>query len=236
MKPSSLLLLLPLLVSCNAPAPYATTEGILRPGATLRVEIARGRVDAYHPVAGRRAGLFTVSATAPSNQTPPAPRMRARGKDVTVTAGSLASLLVRVPAAVDLVVSSRDGDVNVTDIGGNAQIDAKHGNVTVMLPGYAQASVGEGTVAVTMGAMHWPGTLRFSASHGDITLRVPAPAAFSAHLQTDNGTLFTDFALRGSSHGSVETIDGSVNGGGAQRIWAHTGAGAVRLLRMQPQP
>lgn len=232
----SCLLLLPLLVGCGAPAPYSTTEGILRPGATLRVEIAHGRVDAYHPAAGQRPDLFTVSATAPSNGAPPAPRLRARGNDVTVSAGALASLLVRVPAGVDLVVTSRYGDVNVTDISGNAKIDAAHGNVTVMVPGYAQASVGEGTLAVTMGAMHWPGTLRFSVDRGDITLRVPAPAAFSTHLQTDGGSLFTDFGLRGSTQGSVETIDGAVNGGGAQRIWAHTRAGAVRLLRMQPQP
>jgi len=235
-KRPCLLLLPALLAACNAPAPYATTEGILRPGATLNVEIAGGRLDAYHPASGQRPDLFTVSATAPSNGTPPAPRLRARGNEVTVTAGALASLLVRVPAGVNLVVNSRNGDVNVTDIGGNARINAARGNVTVMVPQYAQATVGEGTLAVTMGAMRWPGTLRFSVSRGDITLRVPAPAAFSAHLQTDDGTLFTEFALRGSAHGNVETIDGGVNGGGAQRIWAHTRVGAIRLLRMQPQP
>jgi DUF4097 and DUF4098 domain-containing protein YvlB len=48
--------------------------------------------------------------------------------------------------------------------------------------------------------------------------------------------LFTDFDLRGTSSGRAETIDGSVNGGTAQRIDVETSSGAIRLLRMQPQP
>ena len=222
--------------ACGSTSPYATTSGILQPGASLTVQIAQGRLDAYQPAAGERGDLFTVSATALPKTTPRAPRARALGKNVTISAGALASLLVRVPAGVKLIVDSREGDVNVTDISGSATIAARHGNVTAMLPEYAEATVGEGTLAVTMGAAHWPGTLHFSVERGDIILRVLAIAAFGVHLQTQNGTLFTDFGLRGSSQGNSETIDGSVNGGGSQRIWAQTGQGAIRLLRLQPQP
>ena len=83
--------------------------------------------------------------------------------------------------------------------------------------------------------LNWPGTLRFSARRGDIVLRISAKAAFSVHLHTDNGILFTDFGLRGTSSGGAETIDGSVNGGTTQRIDVETSSGAIRLLRLQPQ-
>ncbi len=55
-------------------------------------------------------------------------------------------------------------------------------------------------------------------------------------LHTENGTLFTDFGLRGVSNRASETIEGDINGGGMQRIDVETLNGAIRLLRLQPQP
>jgi hypothetical protein len=233
-----LLLSLPVLVSCNGPAPYATTVGILKPGATLALRVAKAAVNVYQPAIGQRRDLFTIVATAlPKATPPPGPRSRVAPLGVVISAPSpLQSLLVRVPDGVNLVVQSQSGDVNVTDIRGNARVVALHGNVTLMLPGYAQAAVGQGNLSVTMGATDWPGTLRFSVRQGDIELRIPARAAFGVHLHTAAGTLFTDFALRGTSQGQSETIDGSVNGASAPRIDAETGAGTIRLLRLQPQP
>jgi hypothetical protein len=148
----------------------------------------------------------------------------------------LASLLVRVPDGVNLVAESERGDINVTDITGNARVVARRGNVNIKLPGYAQAAVGDGNLSVMMGATSWPGTLVFSTRRGDVELWVVARAAFSVHLHTDNGTLFTDFGLRGVSAGHAETIDGIVNGGSSQRIDVETATGSIRLLRLQPQP
>jgi hypothetical protein len=235
-----LLLLLPLapLAACATPSPYVTTVGILKPGATLAVRVDSATVNAYQPEVGQRRDLFTISATAPAKSTPPpAPRMRAVPLGLTVRAkGTLDSLLVRVPDGVDLVVESNRGDVNVTDITGNARVLAQKGNVDVKLPGYAQAAVGTGNLSVTMGATNWPGTLRFSTRRGDIELWISAKASFGVHLHTGNGVLFTDFGLRGTSNGEAETIDGSVNGSSAQRIDVEASAGAIRLLRLQPQP
>jgi hypothetical protein len=87
-----------------------------------------------------------------------------------------------------------------------------------------------------MGAASWPGTLRFSTRRGDVELWIVGRAAFSVHLHTDDGTLFTDFGLRGVSRGPAETIDGTVNGGTAQRVDVETANGSIRLLRLQPQP
>jgi hypothetical protein len=224
--------------ACSATPPYATTVGVLKPGATLVLRVGQATVNAYQPVTGQRRNLFTLSATAlPKATPPPAPRLRVAPLGVTVNAPDpLASLLVRVPDGVNLVVNSQRGDVNVTDIDGNARIVALKGNVNAMLPGYVQAAVGSGNLSVTMGSTDWPGTLRFSTQHGDIELRVSAKAAFGVHLHTGDGTLFTDFALRGTSQGSAETIDGRINGGGGHGIDVEAANGTIRLLRLQPQP
>jgi hypothetical protein len=236
----SLLLLLPAaaLAACSSPPPYSTTVGILKPGATLEVRVAQATVNVYQPENGQRPDLFTVAATAlPKSKLPPAPKLRVTPHGVVVNATSpLQSLLVRVPAGVNLAVQSSRGDVNVTDIRSSALAVASQGNVTMMLPEYGQAAVGQGNLTVTVGSPDWPGTLHFTTQRGDVVLRVRADAAFVVHLHTGAGSLFTDFPLRGTSQGQSETIDGSVNGGGARRIEVETGAGAIRLLRLQPQP
>ncbi|MGC9991829.1 MAG: DUF4097 family beta strand repeat-containing protein [Candidatus Cybelea sp.] len=224
--------------ACNAPSPYVTTVGVLKAGNTLTVRVAGAQFSAFAPEVRQRPDLYTVTATAlPKGAVPPAPLLRPAAHGLLVSAPRpLAALLVRVPDRVDLVIDSQRGDVSVTDISGNARIVAGNGNVTLMLPGYAQAAVGQGNLKVTMGASDWPGTLHFSTQNGDVELRVRATVGFTVHLHTDDGALFTDFGLSGVSSGHSETIDGSVNGGGARRIDVETGSGGIQLLRLQPQP
>ena len=118
------------------------------------VRVDSARVSAYQPATGQRRDLFTIAATAlPKGTPPPAPRLRAAPLGLVVHAGgTLDSLLVRVPDGVNLVVESRSGDVNVTDISGNARVVAQRGNVDLKLFGYAQAAVGRGNLSVMMGA------------------------------------------------------------------------------------
>ena len=112
---------------------------------------------------------------------------------------------------------------------------ADSGNVKIMVGGVAQASTIDGSIEVTMGKTTWPGTLRDSARNGDVTVYIPETAAFHARLHTDNGTLFTDFGLTGTSHGSDETIDAPVNGGGPLGVDLESNRGTVRLMRLSPQ-
>ncbi|MBV8117839.1 MAG: DUF4097 family beta strand repeat protein [Candidatus Eremiobacteraeota bacterium] len=223
---------------CANETPYATTVGVLSPGATMTVRVTDATLNAFQPAAGQPRDRFTVEAVAAAGTSPPsAPRLRAfPNAGVTVVADArLADLLVRVPDGVNLVVDSRRGDVHVTDITGNARVVADAGDVDAMVPGYAQARVGRGNIRVTMGSTGWPGTLHFFTGQGNIQVWVNENAAFSVHLYTASGTLFTDFDLRGTSRNGSETIDGRVNGGGEHRIDIETSAGTIRLLRLHPQ-
>lgn len=231
------LLLLFLVSACSNAAPFSTTVGILRPGATMTIRVTDATLSAYQPAAGQRRDRFTIAATARGKAQPGAPTIRASGKGIVVDASQpLQSLLVRVPDGVALVVDSRHGDVDVTDVKGTAAIVAAAGSVRVfMRDGYAQAATQRGNVSVAMGATTWPGTLHFSAQNGDVEISVEETAAFGVHLHTDNGTLFTDFNLRGTSNGTSETIDGTVNGGGKPRIDVEVTRGSIRLLRLHAQ-
>jgi hypothetical protein len=230
--------LLVAVVACEAqPFPYATTVGVLRPGSTMTVHVRDAVINAFKPEQGDPSDRFTIvpSALAKSSP-PPAPRIRPSGAGIVVDAPErLANLLVRVPSGVNLVVQSVRGNVNVTDISGNVDVSASQGDVKVMVSSYAQANTRSGEIEVTMGATHWPGTLHFSAQSGDVTVYVPETAKFHARLHTDDGTLFTDFDLRGTSHGNNETIDAPVNGGSGFGVDLESKRGTVRLLRLTPQ-
>jgi len=233
-----LLLLLLTLTACSSAAPYATTVGVLQPGATLHVRIGRATLDGYQPAVGQPRDRFTVSATALSKTEPPGPPKikPVRGGIAIEALDPLASLLVRVPDGVALDVDSTQGDVNVTDVAGNVSVRDERGDVRIFLRNsYAQATVGTGTITVAIGATGWPGTLHFSTRRGDVVLSIQENAACTVHLHTDNGTLFTDFDLRGVSQGGSETIDGAINGGGLSRIDVETASGSIRLLRLHAQ-
>jgi hypothetical protein len=224
------------LTACSSAAPFATTVGILQPGYQMTVRVAGGTVNAFQPATSEPRDRFTVAAVALAKTTPAGPKMRPDKRGVRVdVAEPLDSLLLRVPDGVDLDLDSAAGDVHVTNIQGNARVHAAKGNVQIILPGYAEARVGAGRLSATMGAMQWPGTLHFSTETGDIEVWVNENAKFHIRMHTDNGTLFSDFDLRGSSTGSAETIDTNVNGGGTQSIDIESKAGAIRLLKLHPE-
>jgi hypothetical protein len=222
---------------CSHQTAYVTTVGLLNPGATMDVRTAGGTVSAFAPAAGQPRDRFTVSATALKSDAPPAPPKIRAGRDGLRVdmLQPLGSLLLRVPDGVALAIKSSQGDVHVTNITGVVEVSAQKGDVQIMVPAYAQASVGDGNLSATMGSTNWPGTLHFSIRHGDAEVWVNENTAFHVRLHTDNGMLFSDFDLRGTSHGHSETIDGMINGGGPRSIDIETHAGAIRLLKLHPQ-
>jgi hypothetical protein len=226
------------LSACSSPTPYATTVGVLKPGATLSVDVAQGDVNVYRPEKGQPSDRFTIAATAQSGEAQPAsPTIRPSVYGVSVTVKTtIGSLLVRVPDGVHCIVRDKQGDVRVTDITGSIDVEDGQGNVTIMVPGYAQASTQQGSVNATFGAAKWPGTLRFTSQQGDVNVYVPATTAFQAYLHTGDGTVFSDFpGLRGTSQGKGETVTAPVNGGASQGVYIETGKGVARLLRLTPQ-
>ncbi|HET9031093.1 MAG TPA: DUF4097 family beta strand repeat-containing protein [Candidatus Aquilonibacter sp.] len=230
------LLVVAAFVGCARHVPYVTRVGILNPTSTMTVVLKDGNLNVYKPADGEPEDEFTVAASALPGTNPAAPTIARAGNGIVVRAvDPLFGMLVRLPDRVDLVAQSEKGNINVTDVSGNITVHAGKGNVKIMVSGIAQASTGTGDVDVTMGATHWKGTLKFSADSGDVTVYLPETAKFHARLHTDDGTIFTDFGLRGTSQGSNETIDAPVNGGSHFGVDIESHRGTVRLLRLTPQ-
>lgn len=231
-----LLLVAAAFVGCSNHSPYTVAVGILKPTMTMTVVVKEGNVNVYKPAAGEPSDQFTVAASALKGTNPAAPKIETAGNGIVVRAQDpLYGLLVRLPDRSDLVVQSEKGNVNVTDVSGTVNVHAGTGNVRIMVPGVAEASTVDGNVDATIGATQWTGTLHFRVDSGDVTVYVPEIAKFHARLHTDDGTIFTDFGLRGTSSGSNETIDAPVNGGSGFGVDIEARRGTVRLLRLTPQ-
>ncbi len=202
----------------------------------MTVVVSNANVNVYKPAQGQASDQYTVSATALQGTNPPAPAIAHAGNGVVVrSTDPLYGMLVRLPERVNLVVQSAKGNINVTDVDGGVDVRSGQGNVRIMVAGVAQAQTNSGNIDVTIGATQWSGTLKFAANAGDVTVYVPEIAKFHVRLHTDNGTIFTDFGLRGTSVGNNETIDAPVNGGGNYGVDIESRHGTVRLLRLTPQ-
>ncbi len=222
--------------ACSSRTPYSTHVGLLEPGSTLTVVVANANVDVYKPAQGQASDQYTVSATALDRANPPPPAIvHARNGVVIRATDPLDEILVRLPDEVNLVVRSARGSVNVTEVNGAIDVHGGQGNVRITVPGVAQAQTTNGNIDATIGAIEWRGTLKFVAGTGDVNVYIPETAKFHARLHTDNGTIVTDFGLRGTSAGDNQTIDAPVNGGGSSGVDVESHFGTVRLLRSAPQ-
>lgn len=192
-----------------------------------------GDIDAYAPERGQPVDQYTVQAF---DAAAASTEMRANAAAVRVNARVPGvHYLIRGAKDTMLDLQTRRGSINVADFDGvvNARDDA--GDVKMLLPQYGNASVGAGNISVTIGSASWPGTIRFFAQSGDVELFVNATAPARVHLHTAQGTIYTDFPLRGASNGQNETIDGVINGGGTRGIDVEVRNGSIRLLQLKPQ-
>ncbi|HEY8312991.1 MAG TPA: hypothetical protein VIG51_02350 [Candidatus Baltobacteraceae bacterium] len=229
-------LLLAALAACSSPAPTFSKTGTLSPGSSITVRDVRGDLNAYAPTRGQAQDEYTIQAFAQNPHD--APAVRARGKTLLVeTPGQAGDIryLVRGPAGVTLNLQTANGSINVADPSGVVNATVGKGDIKVLVPGYANAYARDGNVTVFFGSTDWPGTLHFGAGKGDVEVWVNATAKARVHLHTDKGTIFTDFPLKGRSHGNNETIDGTINGGANRSIDINVHEGIVRVLQLKPQ-
>lgn len=237
MKPLLLLSFLALTACGSALTAYATSTGTLPAGSTFAITSSGTQIDVYKPAIGQAPSTYTVVESAVPGSYPATRDLTMSPRSATLDVAPFYNqVLVRVPDRVALTIHATKGTLNVTDISGPSVVSTGDGEVKVMVPGYAQASSGNGNVTVFMGATQWPGTLHFSTTKGDAEVWVNATAQFRIRMHTEHGTIFTDFPVTGTSSGESETIDSVVGGGHPkQRIDIEVKDGGIRLLQLKPQ-
>ena len=234
MKRFPLLLLFALLTACAGQPPTVTRTGILQPGATIVVRNTAGDVNAFAPARGQPSNQYTISTYEP----PGIPHTSVTVRSLLILAQARAPgvrFLVRGPAGTSLDINTQQGNINIADYEGIVNVHTGRGDIKMLIPLYGNASVGTGNMSIIFASTDWPRTLRYNAGNGNIELYVNEHAQAHVRMHTDNGTVFSDFNLRGTSKGTSETIESAINGGGPRSIDVEVHNGSIRLMQLKPQ-
>jgi hypothetical protein len=232
---TALLLPLVLLAGCGAPRPQIQQTGVFPPGATIVARNIKGNIDAYAPERGQPSDEYTVAAYGPPES------VKIAKAHLLVTAQALTpgvNFLLRGPKGGSMDLSTQQGDIHVGDFEGIVNAHTGRGNIAMLIPQYGSASIGTGNMSVIFASTDWPGKLAFTIGDGNVELYVNEHAQANIRMHTDNGTIFTDFppaTLKGTSHGSNETLQGTLNGGGPRSIDVEVHNGIIRVLQLKPQ-
>ena len=221
-------------MACAAQAPTIRRDGVFPPGAAIVVNNVQGDIDAFAPERGQPADRYTVAAYEPSSTL----SVSIVQKHLLIDARAVSPgvrFLVRGPAGATMNLNTDNGSIMVADFEGTVNAHVGEGNIKMLIPQYGNASIGTGNISVIFASTDWPGTLHFSAQRGNIELYVNENAKAHVRMHTDDGTVYSDFPLRGTSHGNNETIDAPINGGGPRSIDVEVAIGSIRLMQLKPQ-
>ena len=150
--------------------------------------------------------------------------MNAHDNDVKV------QFTVHVPAGVDFVGRSVNGEVEADSLRGNAEAYTVNGGVQVSTSGYAEAATVNGSISASLGRVEWTGPLEFRTVNGGITVELPAKLNADVHAETLNGSIDTDFPLTVSGRFSPKRLTGTIGSGGRTLSLA-TVNGTIRLRK-----
>ncbi len=213
--------------------------GRLLPGKLLRIANGNGDVAAYPPAMGQPGDQYTVEATLADAASEPGPLRVAKepsGLSIENRSNVRVKLLVRVPKGDNLVVRTKNGSLNISDLDGHADAQSQNGNIHIQMGGYANASTVNGNISATLGSTTWPGSLHFQTRNGDVEVYVPA--VVNAHVKATSlhGTVFTDFSIPAHSDrtGLIESAEGNIGSGGSGLVIL-THNGNVHLMKLVPQ-
>jgi Toastrack DUF4097 len=137
---------------------------------------------------------------------------------------------VKVPAGVDFVGSTVNGDVIATDLPADAMVTTVNGDVEVTAAGVARGSTVNGSVTATIGKAAWTGTLHFATVNGAIRLTLPSDIDADVEANTVNGSIDSDFPITVQGRMRPREFHGTIGKGG-RRLELTTVNGSIELRK-----
>ena len=179
------------------------------------------------------AGGITICAVYPSDD-PGEPnscepgqghgRMNVRNNDVKV------DFKIRVPAKVDLISRTVNGEINALGLAGNVESHTVNGSINISTSGYAQAKTVNGDISAKLSDANWPGALDFKTVNGGISVNLPSETNSSVDASTVSGDISSDFQLTILGTMSRKHLSGTIGGGGRE-LNLKTVNGSIHLRR-----
>jgi DUF4097 and DUF4098 domain-containing protein YvlB len=151
-------------------------------------------------------------------------RMNVKDNDVSV------DFTVRVPAGVNFVGRTVNGDVDAFGLEGDVKARTVNGGVDVTATGLVHAGTVNGSITVSMGRADWEGTLDFSTVNGSVTLEFPGELNCEVSVSTVNGHITSDYPLTVHGRFSPRQLKGTIGGGGRDLV-VKTVNGSVQIRR-----
>lgn len=137
---------------------------------------------------------------------------------------------VKVPAGVDFVGVTVNGDVYARDLPADAEVSTVNGDVEATAAGIVRGTTVNGSVTATMGKTGWTGTLHFSTVNGGITVTFPADFDAEIDASTVNGSIDSDFPITVQGKMRRNTFHGTIGKGG-RRLELNTVNGSIELRK-----
>ena len=202
-----------------------TVKGWLRNDVSIR-----SRVEAWAPSADAAralAGLVRVDASAG--------QIKASGPDSQQDSSWSVSYEIFVPQMTDLSMMSFNGGINLSDVRGRIEFEAKNGGVRLTrVAGDVKGQTLNGGIQVELTGRTWEGgQLDARTTNGGVTISMPEN--YSARIQTEtvNGAIDSDFPVSATVQGRVRPRNLDFNvGSGGPLIHVTTTNGGVKLRRL----
>ena len=202
-----------------------TVKGWLRNDVSIR-----SRVETWANSVGEAtalAGLVRVDTSAG--------QIKASGPDSQRDSWWSVSYEIFVPQSTDLSTMSFNGGINLSDIRGRIEFDAKNGGVRLTrVAGNVAGQTSNGGIQVELTGRTWEGgQLEARTTNGGVTIAMPEN--YSAHIQTEtvNGAIDSDFPISVTVQGRIRPRNLDFNvGSGGPLIHVSTTNGGVKLRRI----
>jgi len=202
-----------------------TVKGWLRNDVSIRsrVETWAGSADEARAL----AGLVRVDAAAG--------QIKGSGPESQRDSQWSVSYEIFVPQTTDLSMTSVNGGINLSDVRGRIEFQAKNGGVRLTrVGGDVRGQTLNGGIQVELNGRTWEGgQLEARTTNGGVTIAMPEN--YSAHIQTEtvNGAIESDFPVSLVVQGRIRPHNLDFNvGSGGPLVRVTTKNGGVKLRKI----
>lgn len=148
-------------------------------------------------------------------------KMSVKNNDVKV------EFTVKVPAGVNLVARTVNGDVQAKEIQGDVNAHTVNGRVSATASGVVEGHTVNGDIDVTMGTAPAK-SLEFHTVNGSINIVMPQGSGAEMDAHTVNGKIESDFPMQVHGTLSPRNVKAKLGNGGAP-LKLHTVNGSVKI-------
>jgi hypothetical protein len=186
-------------------------------------------------VVEQSADGVTICAVYPSqdagpNECPSESRRRHHNSEDDETNNVSVEFTVEVPAGVNFIGETVNGDVDADSMPANAEAHSVNGSVSLSARGHGSASSVNGSVRATLGRADWTREAEFSSVNGEVVVVLPGDVNANITASTVIGDITTDFPLMVQGRVGRGQLRGKIGTGGVELTLSSVN-GSIRLRK-----